>query len=107
MGIKHLRKTITCPEGSVFYAPSPADVEKSVAAALACSIQQLKYLNNSRNLQYHINKTITLLQGMIVDKNSTDSSECIRENPLFKMSFKDFMENINTLTASLAVKLFQ
>uniref|UniRef100_A0A4W5RG66 Interleukin n=1 Tax=Hucho hucho TaxID=62062 RepID=A0A4W5RG66_9TELE len=106
-GINHLQKTIKCPEGTVFYAPSPADVEKSIAGALACSIQQLKHLNNTKNLQHHINKTLEVLQETFVDDIRTDSSECSSENPLFKRSCKEFMENMTTLAQALSAKWSQ
>uniref|UniRef100_A0A8C7IZQ8 Uncharacterized protein n=1 Tax=Oncorhynchus kisutch TaxID=8019 RepID=A0A8C7IZQ8_ONCKI len=62
-GIERLQINITCPEeGTFFYAPSPADVEKSIAGALACSIQQLSHLNDNTNLQHHINRILTVLQ---------------------------------------------
>eukprot|EP00063_Salmo_salar_P080032 XP_014054867.1 PREDICTED: uncharacterized protein LOC106604598 [Salmo salar] len=103
IGIQHLQNNIKCPEGTVFYAPSPADVEKSIAGALACSIQQLNPLDNT-NLQHHINKTLKVLQATFVDDIRTDSSECSRENPLFKKSCKEFLENMTSLGQALSVK---
>ncbi|XP_021417847.1 uncharacterized protein LOC110489471 [Oncorhynchus mykiss] len=103
-GIERLQINITCPEeGTFFYAPSPADVEKSIAGALACSIQQLNHLNDNRNLQHHINRILTVLQKTS-DDIRTDSSECSRENPLSKKSCKEFMENMISLAKALSAQ---
>nr|ACJ02095.1 IL-2 [Salmo salar] len=109
VGINYLEENITCPD-SVFYTPT--DVEDScIVAALACSMKELSIVKaecldnvtNWENMQHHINRTITTLQ-MMIDKSTTDTSECICEDTRLEKSFKDFLQNILHLAEAHAVK---
>uniref|UniRef100_A0A674DGQ6 Interleukin-4 n=1 Tax=Salmo trutta TaxID=8032 RepID=A0A674DGQ6_SALTR len=102
IGIQHLQNNIKCSPRANSYV-SFSRLQKSIAGALACSIQQLNHLDNA-NLQHHINKTLKVLQATFVDDIRTDSSECSREKPLFKKSCKEFLENMISLGQALSVK---
>uniref|UniRef100_A0A4W5J8L0 Interleukin n=1 Tax=Hucho hucho TaxID=62062 RepID=A0A4W5J8L0_9TELE len=112
VGIRYLQKEITCVS-SVFYTPT--DVENScIDAALACSIKELntvkeECLDNATNpesMQHQIGMTVKALQDMINNENSTtDTSECIYEDPQFEKSFEDFIQNVLHLTQARTAKI--